>query len=125
MKLHLAKTAGRNQFTGYGAGYVAVNNQRHERSLVVTPDTIHDTWAVSGIDALGASELAFLIELKPEILLLGTGATHRFPGTAALREFARAQIGVESMDTAAACRTFNILMAEGRNVVAAVIVSID
>jgi uncharacterized protein len=122
MKLHLAKTAGQNQFTGYGAGYVAVNNQRYERSLVVTPEAIHDAWAVTGVDAIVANELTFLIELKPEILLLGTGPTHRFPGTDALREFARAQIGVETMDTPAACRTFNILMAEGRNVVAAVIV---
>jgi uncharacterized protein len=122
MKLHLAKTEGQNQFTGYGSGYVAVNNQRYERSIVVTPEAIHDTWAVTGVDAIGANELAFLLELKPEILLLGTGATHRFPGPAALREFARVQIGVESMDTAAACRTFNILMAEGRNVIAAIIV---
>jgi len=122
MKLHLAKVAGQNQFTGYGTGYVAVNNQRYERSLVVTPESIHDTWAVTGVDALGADELAFLLELKPEILLLGTGATHRFPGPAALREFTRTQIGVESMDTPAACRTFNILMAEGRNVVAAIII---
>jgi uncharacterized protein len=122
MKLHLAKPAGQNQFTGYGAGYVAVNNQRYERSLVVTPVAIHDTWAVSGIDTIGANELAFLLNLKPEILLLGTGAIHRFPGATALREFARAQIGVETMDTPAACRTFNILMAEGRNVVAAVII---
>ena len=122
MKLHLAKTEGQNQFTGYGNGYVAVNNQRYERSLVVTPETIHDTWNVTGIDALGVGELGFLLTLKPEILLLGTGATQRFPGPAVMREFARAQIGVESMDTAAACRTFNILMAEGRNVIAAIIV---
>ncbi|MEQ1776797.1 MAG: Mth938-like domain-containing protein [Burkholderiales bacterium] len=122
MKLHLAKTEGQNQFTGYGSGYVAVNNQRYERSIVVTPAAIHDTWAVTGVETIGANELAFLLELKPEILLLGTGSTHRFPGPEALREFARAQIGMESMDTAAACRTFNILMAEGRNVIAAVIV---
>jgi uncharacterized protein len=122
MKLHLAKTEGQNQFTGYGNGYVAVNNQRYERSVVVTPDAIHDTWAVTGVDAIGASELDFLLALKPEILLLGTGATHRFPQPAAMREFVHAQIGVESMDTPAACRTFNILMAEGRNVIAAIIV---
>jgi uncharacterized protein len=122
MKLHLAKTAGQNQFTGYGEGYVAVNNQRYERSLVVTPEAIHDAWAVTGVDNLGTNALEFLLTLKPEILLLGTGTTHRFPGTSAMREFARAQIGVESMDTPAACRTFNILMAEGRNVVAAIIV---
>ncbi len=122
MKLHLAKNSDQNQFTGYGDGYVAVNQQRYERSIVVTPAVIHDTWRVTGVDALSADALDFLLTLKPEILLLGTGATHRFPGPATLREFARAQIGVESMDTAAACRTFNILVAEGRNVIAAVIV---
>jgi uncharacterized protein len=122
MKLHLAKPAGQNQFTGYGAGYVAVNNQRYERSLVVTPDAIQDTWSATGVDTIGANELAFLLNLKPEILLLGTGATHRFPGPAVLREFAGAQIGVETMTTPAACRTFNILMAEGRHVVAAIII---
>jgi len=122
MKLHLTRIREQNQFTGYGSGYVEVNKQRYERSLIVTPKAIHETWAVSAVDAIGADELAILLSLKPEILLLGTGATHRFPGPVALREFARAQIGVETMDTAAACRTFNILMAEGRNVVAAVIV---
>jgi uncharacterized protein len=122
MKLHLAATGDQNQFTAYGNGYVAVNNQRYERSLVVTPQLIHDAWSVTSIDSMSADALNFLLTLKPEILLLGTGATHRFPVPAFMREFARAQIGVESMDTAAACRTFNILMAEGRNVIAAIIV---
>jgi uncharacterized protein len=122
MKLHLAAVKDRNQFTGYGAGYVAVNNQRYEHSIVVTPDTLHENWNVASVDAMAPDALGFLLALKPEILLLGTGATHRFPGPATLREFVQAQIGVETMDTAAACRTFNILMAEGRNVVAAIIV---
>ena len=122
MKLHLAAVGDRNQFTGYGAGYVSVNNQRYEHAIVVTPQTLHEHWHVSDVDALSGPSLAFLLTLKPEILLLGTGATHRFPNPASLRVFAEAQIGVESMDTAAACRTFNILMAEGRNVVAAIIV---
>ncbi len=122
MKLHLAAVKDRNQFTGYGTGYVAVNNQRYQRSLVVTPQTLHEDWAVSSVESMDLAALRFLVSLKPEILLLGTGATHRFPAPATLREFAQAQIGVETMDTAAACRTFNILMAEGRDVVAAVIV---
>lgn len=122
MKLHLAVAGDRNQFTGYGTGYVSVNNQRYERSIVVTPTAVHDNWAVTGVDAMNAEAIGFLLSLKPEILLLGTGTTHRFPSPAALREFAQAQIGAETMDTPAACRTFNILMAEGRNVVAAIIV---
>ncbi len=122
MKLHLAKIGDQYQFTGYGSGYVEVNKQRYERSLVVTPTAIHDTWRVASLDALNTDALNFLLTLKPEILLLGTGVTHRFPAAATLRECARAKIGMESMDTAAACRTFNILMAEGRNVIAAIIV---
>jgi len=122
MKLHLAAVKDRNQFTGYGAGYVAVNNQRYERSIVVTPEALHEGWNVTNVESMDPAALGFLLTLKPEILLLGTGATHRFPSPASLREFAQAQIGVETMDTAAACRTFNILMAEGRNVVAAIIV---
>jgi uncharacterized protein len=122
MKLHLAVAGARNQFTGYGAGYVAVNQQRYEHAIVVTPDALHENWNVRGVESLDADAVQFLLTLKPEILLLGTGATQRFPSPAALREFAQAQIGVETMDTAAACRTFNILMAEGRNVVAAIMV---
>jgi uncharacterized protein len=122
MKLHLAAAGDRKQFTAYGAGYVSVNNQRYERALVVTPQTVHENWNVADVDTMSPEALDFLLTLKPEILLLGTGSTHRFPAPAALRVFAQAQIGVESMDTAAACRTFNILMAEGRNVIAAIIV---
>ncbi len=122
MKLHLAQQSGQNRFTGYGDGYVGINNQRYECSLVVTADTIHEGWGVTSVDLIDAGAVDFLLALKPEILLLGSGATHRFPGPASLREFARAKIGVESMATPAACRTFNILMAEGRNVIAAVIV---
>lgn len=122
MKLHQAVVGDRNQFTGYGAGYVAVNQQRFERSVVVTPDAVHEPWPVASVEALDADGVRFLLELKPEIVLLGTGASQRFPQPALLREFAQAQIGVEIMDTPAACRTFNILMAEGRDVIAAVIV---
>jgi uncharacterized protein len=122
MKLHLATAKDRNQFTGYGAGYVAVNQTRYDSSIVVTPEALHENWHVSNVDHMAPAALDFLLALKPEILLLGTGATHRFPSPALLRSFAQAQIGVETMDTAAACRTFNILMAEGRNVIAAIIV---
>ena len=122
MKLLQAQQSGQNRFTGYGDGYVGINNQRYERSLVVTADAIHDGWGVTSVDLIDTGAVDFLLALKPEILLLGTGATHRFPRPATLREFARAQVGVESMATPAACRTFNILMAEGRNVIAAVIV---
>jgi uncharacterized protein len=122
MKLHLASNGGNNQFTGYGEGYVAVNNQRYERSIVVAPSAIHDQWNVLGIDAIDTAQIDFLINLAPEILLLGTGARQRFPQPALLKTLMTARIGLEVMDTPAACRTYNILCAEGRNVMAAVLV---
>ena len=123
MKLHLASTSGTsNRFTGYGQGYLAVNGERYQRALVVTPAAIHDHFSAARFDALGEADVGFLIGLKPEIVLLGTGAKQQFPNVTVLRAFAQAQIGVEAMDSAAACRTYNILADEGRNVVAAVFV---
>lgn len=121
MKLHLANAAGSNRFTGYGTGYLAVNGQRHEKALVVTPSALHDGWQAQKADAISESEVEFLICLKPEIILLGTGIHQCFPNTTVMRAFARAQIGFETMDSAAACRTYNILADEGRNVLAAVL----
>jgi uncharacterized protein len=123
MKLHLASAGDQNRFTGYGVGYVAVNNLRFERSIVVTPGVIHDNWHVPDVDTLDGEPIDFLIALAPEILLLGTGARQRFPRSALLKSLAAARIGLEVMDTPAACRTYNILSAEGRNVVAAVLVA--
>jgi uncharacterized protein len=123
MKLHLASASDQNRFTGYGDGYVAVNNQRYEYSIVVTPGAIHDNWRVPDVETIDSVQLDFLVALSPEILLLGTGARQRFPRPALMKNLMLARIGLEVMDTPAACRTYNILSAEGRNVVAAVLVA--
>ena len=112
---------GRNTFTGYGAGYVEVNGKRYTSSLVVSGDRLVIDWPASSVDALGADHLAAILELKPEIAILGTGATFRFPEPARLGPLHNARVGLEVMDTQAACRTYNILLAEGRGVVAALI----
>jgi uncharacterized protein len=114
---------GRNAFTGYGAGYVEVNGKRHVSSLVVSGDRIVVDWPATSVDALGADHLAAILELRPQIAIIGTGSTFRFPDPARLAPLHQARIGVEVMDTAAACRTYNILQGEGRNVVAALIVT--
>jgi uncharacterized protein len=114
---------GQYLFTGYGAGYVMVNNQRYERSLVVTPERLIETWQAASFERLDAGHFEFLLGLKPEIVLLGTGATLRFPPPALSRCLAQARIGLEVMATSAACRTYNVLTADGRNVVAAVLLS--
>jgi uncharacterized protein len=123
VKFERDPAAGRNTFTGYGAGYVEVNGKRHASSLVVSAERLVTDWPATSIDALGADHLAAILELKPEIAILGTGSTFRFPEPARLALLHQARIGVEVMDTQAACRTYNILLGEGRNVVAALIVT--
>jgi uncharacterized protein len=121
LKLHLARTDSQNTFTGYGEGYVMVNAVRHERSLVVLPDRPVEAWPVGGVDALEEEDLQFLAGLGVEIVLLGTGESLRFLHPRLLQSLAQARVGVEVMDTRAACRTYNILVAEGRKVAAALI----
>jgi uncharacterized protein len=122
MKFHLARSQGRNLFTGYGPGYVSVNDRRYEASLVVAPDHEVAAWDAPSFDALTAAHFEGLLELKPEIVILGTGDSLRFPHPSITRALAEAAVGFEAMDTKAACRTYNILMSEGRAVVAAIIV---
>ncbi len=121
LKLHLSNISGINLFTGYGEGYVMVNRQRHERSLVVLRDRLVNDWRPAGFDELEAGDFARLAELKPEIVLLGTGARLRFPRPELTRALIDARIGFEVMDVQAACRTYNFLAAEERVVAAALL----
>ena len=123
LKLHLANISGINAFTGYGEGYVMVNAQRYERSLVVLPDQLVTDWRPAGFDALDPADFARLAGLAPEIVLLGTGSKIRFPRPELTRALIDARIGLEVMDIRAACRTFNILAAEERKVAAALLFS--
>lgn len=122
MKLHAAATAGLYAVTAYDAGYVAINGRRLTRSFLLTPSRIDETWPPASVDELAESHFLAVAELGCPIVLLGTGARQLFPAPALLRPLIERQIGVEVMDTPAACRTYNILMAEGRNVAAALIV---
>jgi uncharacterized protein len=123
LKFEREQAEGRNTFTGYGDGYVEVNRKRHTSSLVVTGERIVTDWPAASIQALGADHLAAIVDLKPEIVLLGTGARFEFPEPAVLAPLYKTGIGVEVMDTPAACRTYNILLGEGRNVLAALILT--
>jgi uncharacterized protein len=121
LKFEREQPGGRNSFTGYGAGWVAVNGERHGASLVVGAGNIVAGWTARSIDALTPGDLAAIVELAPEIALIGSGERFAFPDPAVLAPLYAAGIGVEVMDTPAACRTYNILLGEGRNVVAALI----
>jgi len=119
MKIHL-QTGTRNQMLihGYAPGEIIISQQRYQGSLIVTPDAVVPEWTVNSSDTLTPAQLHVLLEFSPEILLLGTGRHLSFPSSETMKPVIQANIGYEVMDTAAACRTFNILMGEGRHVVA-------
>ena len=121
MKLHLNQPAAQNLFTAYGEGFVQINATRHESSVIVTGADV-EAWEAKSIDSLAAGSFARLLEIRPEIVIIGTGQAFKFPQPASLRPLVEARIGYEVMDTGAACRTYNILIGEGRNVLAALIV---
>ncbi len=121
MKLHLASASPENRFTGYGNAYVEVNGRRFDRSLIVMPDRIIEGELPPVAAELTERHFEFIAGLGPEIVLLGTGKTLIFPAPVLTRALAIARIGLEVMDTSAACRTYNILTAEGRSVAAAVL----
>jgi uncharacterized protein len=121
MKLQPTPFEGLNTFTAYGEGYVSVNAVRHNGNLIVLPDRIIPAWTQATFDALGNADFELLATLDAEIILLGTGKTLRFPRPELLRPLTAARKGLEAMDLAAACRTYNVLVSEGRKVAAALL----
>ena len=120
MKLHTSRPSGVNTITGYGEDYVMVNGERRASSVVVLPDRI-EAWPARSFAALSTEDFAFLRDLKAEIVLLGTGPRQRFPHPRLTAALGQAGIGLEVMDLQAACRTYNILVAEERKVAAALL----
>lgn len=121
MKFHLSVNSGQNVFTAHGAGYVQVNEQRYEHPLIVTPEQVLSDWPARNFADLSETDFGYFVALEPEVLLLGTGSQHRFAQPQLYRALSAAGIGVEFMSTAAACRTYNILMAEDRKVVVGIL----
>src|SRR4051812_2545125 len=99
MKIERDQPDGRNAFTGYGDGYVEVNKNRYHESLVVSGDRLVTDWPVRTIAGLSADHIAAIVEMRPEIVLLGSGRTFAFPEAALLAPLQKAGIGVEVMDT--------------------------
>lgn len=120
MKLHQNRDAG-NTFVGYGSDYVKVNEEDIRTSVAVTADTVDVDWPATDFDTLTAEHFEYLLRFEPEVVLLGTGERIRFPHPRLFKSLAERGVGVDALDTGALCRTFNILMAEGRRVVAAVL----
>ncbi|MDQ6619442.1 MAG: Mth938-like domain-containing protein [Pseudomonadota bacterium] len=119
MKFHLA-TPGGHVVTGTGPGWIRVGTVEYRHNLVLTPTEIRD-WSAGGYAELTADDFAALLADTPEVVLLGTGRALQFPHPRLTQSLSKAGIGLEVMGTPAACRTYNILAAEGRRVTAALI----
>jgi uncharacterized protein len=122
MKLHLSSPPGLYLVTACGEGFVRVGDRQLTASLILLPEALLPEWPVDSFDTLSGQHLGVLLEYRPELVLLGTGRRHRTPHPALHADLIAAGIGLEAMSTAAACRTYNILAAEGRRVAAALIV---
>lgn len=109
-----------NAVTGRSIGEVRIGELWFRRSVVVSATSIIEDWAVGSIDDIGTA-LDVVLGLEPDILILGTGESQVFPDPAVHATVAARGIGFEVMDNGAACRTYNVLLAEGRNVALALI----
>ena len=123
MKLHLSPNAGLLTFSSHGPGYIAVNGTHYEGSVIVCGRDVVSNWAPHGFDGLDASQFEQLANMDAEIVLFGSGERQRFPHPALLKPLIEKGIGLEVMDTKAACRTYNILVAEGRRVACGILIA--
>lgn len=121
MKLHLTTAENNHLITAYDEGYIEINKQRYTQNLIVMPQTLIQGWQVTSFAALTNEHFREIADLKPEVVLLGTGAKHLFLHPRHHQHLTDNGIALECMSTAAACRTYNILMSEGRIVAAALI----
>ena len=122
MKFHQAATGTTQIFTAYGPDHVMVNGRRYDHSIVVSPEEVREDWNVAGFDELNEANFSYFLALRPDVLLLGTGSRQHFAHPRLYRSLTDAGISVECMDTPAACRTYNILAAEDRKVIAAILI---
>ncbi|MBU3607632.1 Mth938-like domain-containing protein [Polynucleobacter nymphae] len=122
MKLQSDPHSGANTITGYGDGYVEINQIPYAHAVLLSSDGAISQWPVESFDGLVAADFDQMVERKPELILIGTGSRQRFPKPELLKSLISAKIGFEIMDSQAACRTYNILVGEGRQVLLALIV---
>ena len=122
MKMHLEHPQDLNIIRAYAPGQVTINQDIYTQSLIVLPRQIIADWMPKTFEDLTAVHFDVIAELSPEVVVLGTGKRLRFPRPTLIATLVNANIGMEVMDTAAACRTYNILMGEGRNVAAALLI---
>lgn len=121
MKMQADRPEGSNAITRHGAEGVIVAGVEHRSSVIVPWQGAVQPWPVKDFESLDEASFETVLALAPELVIFGSGSRLRFPRPAILRALMARRIGIETMDTPAACRTYNVLLAEGRAVVAALL----
>jgi len=119
MKISLAANNQKFAIRAYDKGRLIINEQAYHKNLIIMPEQLIPDWRPQSIGDLLAADFDEMLALKPSMIILGTGEKQIFPPAALYAEATNAGIGVEIMNTPAACRTYNILMSEGRSIAAA------
>lgn len=122
MKLQPDPKEALNTVTRYDAQYIEINEIRFNQSIIVMPLGAVEAWSVKSFNDLSRHDFSKTIEKKPALVIFGSGQRIRFPAPSLLQDLIQARIGFETMDTQAACRTYNILMSEGRLVLGAFLI---
>ncbi len=122
MKLQADLQPSLNTVSAYGVNFIEINAVRHESSLLLMPEGPVLEWPCTTFGDLKASDFQLMADKKPALVILGSGKKIQFPKPELIAPLIQAKIGIETMDLQAACRTYNVLMAEGRNVLAALII---
>ncbi|MEE9160902.1 MAG: Mth938-like domain-containing protein [Gammaproteobacteria bacterium] len=109
------------RINAYGPGSILIGNDRFVSSVIITPSNVVNNWQPQSFADIAPHHLDQILDMKPEVILLGTGRRQHFPESDLFLNITKLNIGIEVMDTGAACRSYNILLQEGRNVAAALL----
>ena len=120
MKFTQHRAEGANLIRRYGADFIQIGEQEIRSSCIVSASTL-SPWPPRSVEEVAVESLEPLFALQPEVVVLSTGSTQKFPRAALRAEFAARKIGLEVMEVGAACRTYNVLVSEERKVLAAVL----
>ena len=123
--MQVTENFGTNQhlISAYGKGYIKVNKQEYRQNLILTPAKIIKIWCDCGPEALEVEHFSPLDSSDLELIILGTGSRLVFPPPPLMQYFLHKRIGFEVMDLGDASRTYNVLLSEGRQVAAALLLA--
>jgi uncharacterized protein len=118
MQFNLDSNVGKYQINSFKPGQVVINKQIYINSIIIAPEQIITNWQPQNYAEITEYDLKSILDLSPQIVIIGTGEQQHFLDQELLLPFLKQGIGIEIMNTDAACRTYNVLMSEGRNIVA-------